>query len=584
MGKEPTVSFVIRAAAIFAALAQLVPPVQAANTAEGDLGRRLDTYLTRIVPFGFSGAVLVSSKGEVILDGGYGMAVRSTGTPNTPETVFSTGSLTKQFTAAAILKLESMGRLNTDDAIGTFFKDVPADKKGLTLHHLLTHTAGLPAASGSDFDEAQRDDTVRRILDMPLEFEPGTEMSYSNCGYSLLGAIVELASGQPYERFLKEQLFEPAGMEWTGYRLPDWDARTVAHNYVGDDDNGRHLDRAYPYWNLLGNGGILSTTDDMFRWYKALKGDAVLTADAKKKLWTPFLNEYAYGWDVIEMEDGTTKIRHDGGSMMGNSAVMTWLVEEDLLVVVFCNQSHGQSPLFEIIEEKVMAIVYGDTFRVPETRPTSDWDAGDLRPYEGSYELLGGGRIVAEVTNGALRLTAIDQEAIDALLFPDGPAAAHSGLNDRARALVEAALSGDEAPFVTELGEGDRASRFQRAIQRQIRRVERMTEEKVTGVVIVGTVPYLADGVVATGLRYRTLSGEHGRLSVMWRDGKLVGLDMLMFVPTVPFVPAPEAAGARALAGYHLVWAKPFAVKFRVEGGAVTGLDLGGGTVGSREP
>jgi len=582
MGKEPTVSFVIRAGIVLFAFAQLVPPVQAANTAEGDLGRRLDTYLSGIAPFGFSGAVLVSSQGEVILDGGYGMAVRSTGKPNTPETVFSTGSLTKQFTAAAILKLESMGRLNTDDTIDAFFKGVPDDKKGLTLHHLLTHTAGLPDASGFDFDEAPRDDTVRRILDMPLEFEPGTEMSYSNCGYSLLGAIVELASGQPYERFLKEQLFEPAGMEWTGYRLPDWDARTVAHNYVGDSDNGRHLDRPYPYWNLLGNGGILSTTDDMFLWYNALKGDAVLTDDAKKKLWTPFLNDYAYGWDVIEMEDGTTKIRHDGGSMMGNSAVMTWLVEEDVLVVIFCNQSYGESPLFEIIEEKVMAIVYGDTLQAPATRPASAWDTGDLRPYEGSYELSGGGRVMAEVTNGALQLTAIDQEAIDALLFPDGSATAHSGLNDRARALVEAALAGDEAPFETELGDSDRASRFQRAIQRQIGRVERMTQEKVTGVVIVGTVPYMEDGMVATGLRYRTPSGEHGRLSVMWRDGRLVGLDMLMFIPQVPFVPAPEAAGPEALAGYHLVWAKPFAVKFRVDGGAVTGLDLGGGTVGKR--
>jgi CubicO group peptidase (beta-lactamase class C family) len=576
------VSFVIRAAAVLAAFVQLTPPVQAANTAEGNLGRRLDTYLTRIVPFGFSGAVLVSQKGDVILNGGYGMAVRAAGTPNTPETVFSTGSLTKQFTAAAILVLETKDLLSTDDTIDAYFDGVPADKKGITLHHLLTHTAGLPGASGFDFDEAQRDETVRRILAMPLEFPPGTEMSYSNCGYSLLGAIVELVSDQPYERFLHERLFEPAGMEWTGYRLPNWDERSVAHNYVGDTDNGRHLDRPYPYWNLLGNGGILSTTGDMYRWYLALKGDAVLPSEAKQKLWTPFLNEYAYGWDVIEMEEGGTKIRHDGGSMMGNSAVMTWLVEEDVLVVIFCNQSYGESPLFEIIEEKVMAMIAGETFEVPATRPAADWDAADLRPYVGSYELSGGGRIAAEVTNGALQLTAVDQEAIDALLFPGDLPAAHSGLNDRARALVEAAMTDDSAPFEKELGEGERALRFQRAIARQIRRVERMTEEKVTGVAIVGTVPYMADDVVATGVRYRTPSGERGRLSVMWRDGQLVGLDMLMFTPRVPFAPAPDAAGADALAGYHLVWAKPFAVKFLRDGGTVTGLGLGGETIGKR--
>jgi CubicO group peptidase (beta-lactamase class C family) len=576
------VSFVIRAAAVLAAFVQLAPPLQAANTAEGDLGRRLDTYLSRVVPFGFSGAVLVAQNGKLVLDGGYGMAVRSDRTPNTPQTVFSTGSLTKQFTAAAILTLETKGLLSTDDTVDGHLDGVPPDKKGITLHHLLTHTAGLPAASGFDFDEAGRDDTVRRILAMPLEFPPGTDMSYSNCGYSLLAAVVERVSGQVYEQFLHEHLFAPAGMAWTGYRMPDWGERTVAHNYTGDTDNGRHLDRPYPYWNLVGNGGILSTTGDMYRWYLALRDGTVLTPAARKKLWTPFLNEYAYGWDVIAMEDGGTKIRHDGGSMMGNSAVMTWLVEPDVLVVIFCNQSYGQSPLFEVIEEKVMNMIAGDTFYVPETRPAADWDVGELRSYEGPFELAGGNRIVAKVTNGALQITAIDQDAIDALFFQEDKYAAHSGLNDRARALVEAAIAGDSAPFEAELGEGERATRFQRAIERQIGRVERMTEQEVTGASIVGTVPYMTEGVVATGLRYRTPSGEHGRLSVMWRDGQLVGLDMLMFTPTVPFVPVPEFAGEGALVGYHLVWGKSFAVKLLGDGGSVSGIDLGGGKVALR--
>lgn len=578
-------SFHFRAAAILFALAQLAPPVRAGHTTGGDTGRRIHTYLHRIVPFGFSGAVLVAVDGEVIVDGGYGLAIRSTEAANTPETVFSTGSLTKQFTAAAILKLESMGRLDVDDTIDAFFPDVPADKKGITLHHLLTHTAGLPAASGFDFDEADRDDTVRRILAMPLQFPPGEEMSYSNCGYTILAAVVERVSQTPYERFLRDWLFEPAGMGWTGYRLPDWSARTVAHNYVGDQDNGRHLDRPFPYWNLVGNGGILSTTGDMYRWYLALKGDAVLSAGAKRKLWTPFLNQYAYGWDVIEMEGGGTKIRHDGGSTMGNSAVMTWLVEEDVLVVIFCNQSYGDSPMFEVIEERVMAILRGDDYPVPGTKPTSGWSAGDLGRYEGTYRLSGGGRIVAEVSNGALQLTALDQEAIDALLFPGTPATSHSQLNARARSLVEAAIAGDNGPFAAELGEGERARRFQNAIERQIDRIEQGTGESITGVTIVGTVPYLdmRNGFVATGVRYRTGSGEHGRLSVMWRDGRLAGLDMLMFGPTVPFVPAPGAAGPGALAGYHLAWARPFSVAFRVDGGAIGELVLGGGVIGHRD-
>jgi CubicO group peptidase (beta-lactamase class C family) len=531
------------------------------------------------VPFGFSGAVLVARDGDVVLDDGYGYAIRSSRTPNTEETVFSTGSLTKQFTAAAIMKLEMAGRLRTEDTIDTFLDGVSPDKRGVTLHHLLTHTAGLPGSSGFDFDEAGRDDTVQRILAMPLEFEPGTEMSYSNCGYTLLAAVIEIISGGSYEEFLDENLFRPAEMKSTGYRLPGWDELVVAHNYTGDEDNGRHLDRPYPYWNLLGNGGILSTTGDMYRWYLALKGDRVLSAEAKKKLWTPFLNEYAYGWDVIETEDGDTLIRHDGGSMMGNSAVMSWFVGKDVLIVIFCNQSYGRNPLFETIEEKVRAIVAGETFEVPATLPAAEWSDDDLRAHEGDYELPGGGTIEAALYNGALQLNASDQDAINVLLFPGDPAAAVYGdLNERSRELMKGALAGDAAPLERELGDGSRAQRFMGFLGRKARRIESMTGEEVTGIDIVGTVPSTMDGVAATGVRFQTAAGARGKLSLLWRDGKLVGLDQLMFTPAVPFVPA----GDQALAGYHLVWARGFRVRVERSGEQITGLDLGGGIIAQR--
>jgi hypothetical protein len=223
---------------------------------------------------------------------------------------------------------------------------------------------------------------------------------------------------------------------------------------------------------------------------------------------------------------------------------------------------------------------------VPETRPASEWDAVDLGRYEGAYELEGGGRIIATVENGALQLNAADQRAIDALLFPGSRPGAHAGLNDRSRTLVEAALSGDRAPFDAELGEGERARRFQGAIERQIEGVAQMTGEDVTGVTTVGTVPYpyMDGGVVASGVRFRTASGENGRLSLLWRDGKLVGLDMLMFTPTVPFVPAAGGGGEGELAGYHLVWAKPFSVKVREGTAGVDALVLGGGVLATPAP
>ena len=132
---------------------------------EGDLAKKLDMYLTRISPFGFSGALLVAKDGKVILNKGYGMAIRSENVPNTLETVFSTGSITKQFTAAGIMKLEMMGKLKTEDLITKYFDDVPEDKKAITLHHFLTHTSGVVDALGPDYVKAQRDETARKTLD-----------------------------------------------------------------------------------------------------------------------------------------------------------------------------------------------------------------------------------------------------------------------------------------------------------------------------------------------------------------------------------------------------------------------------------
>ncbi|UCE24673.1 MAG: beta-lactamase family protein, partial [Candidatus Zixiibacteriota bacterium] len=274
------------------------------DTVNGELAMNVDQYLTRITPFGFSGAALVAKGDQILLNKGYGLAVVADTLANSAQTVFSVGSITKQFTAVAVMKLEMMGKLKTGNAIAEYFDDVPEDKKEITLHHLLTHTSGLTGALGDDFEAVGRHEMMQRILESELEFSPGEDFGYSNCGYSMLAAIIEIVSETGYEQFLNEHLFRPAGMQYTGYRLPAWENKNVAHWYDGDVDNGIPLDKDYPYWNYVGNGGILSTTDDMFQWHRALMGDKILSAEAKTKLYTPFLNDYAYGWDVLDTEGG----------------------------------------------------------------------------------------------------------------------------------------------------------------------------------------------------------------------------------------------------------------------------------------
>jgi CubicO group peptidase (beta-lactamase class C family) len=178
---------------------------------------RIDEYLTRSAPFGFSGVVLLARGGEIVLKKGYGYADRGRRVPFTPQTLYNIESVTKQFTASAILKLEEQGRPGTGDPISKYFDGVPESKARITLHQLLTHTAGLQAMNGDDDEKIGRETAVRRILDSKLVSAPGEKWSYSNTGYTLLTVVIEKVSGKPYEAFLGEHLLDPAGMADTGY-------------------------------------------------------------------------------------------------------------------------------------------------------------------------------------------------------------------------------------------------------------------------------------------------------------------------------------------------------------------------------
>ena len=246
----------------------------------GRAGTLIDSYFEALESGGFSGTVLVARKGELLLHKGYGLADRERKTPCTTETVFDIGSITKQFTAAAILKLETEGKLRVEDRLSQHLEGVPEDKKDITLHHLLTHTSGLDHAYGEDDDYAPRDLAVRLFLRMPLLTAPGERYHYSNPGFSLLAAVVEKLSGMTYEEYLHDRFFRPAGMTQTGYFLPRWNVLGVSRNYSGDEDNGWTFNRNWgpegPYWHLYGNGGILTTSGDLHKWEQALMSDRFL--------------------------------------------------------------------------------------------------------------------------------------------------------------------------------------------------------------------------------------------------------------------------------------------------------------------
>ena len=340
-------------------------PTVPENTVRGDLGAEIDAYILELTPDRFAGSVFVANEGEVVLNKGYGMAIRSENIPNSSESVIVIGSITKQFTAAGILKLEMQGKLSTEDSLQEYFADLPEEKQHITLHQLLTHTAGLIDYTGDDwtngdFEVAPRDETIQEALDAPLISTPGEEFNYSNSSYSVLAAIIEIVSGQSYEEYLSENIFKPAGMNVTGYRLPPWDEHLVSHYYAGDEDLGGLLERPYPYWNLLGNGGILTTTGDLYRYHLALEGEEILSAEAKRKFYAPFLDNYALGWEVAQTDNGLL-VQHSGGGSFGSSdrAIFRRYVDAQVVIVVLGHRSFEEQSITGQVTARIAEIVFG---------------------------------------------------------------------------------------------------------------------------------------------------------------------------------------------------------------------------------
>ncbi len=507
-----------------------------------DLARRLDEYMSRLVAFDVSGALVVAKDGEVVLARGYGLADRENEVPFSPQTVVTVGSITKQFTAAAILKLQEMGRLSVEDRIDRFFPDAPEDKRRITLHHLLTHTAGFEAALGDDFDEtATRDRVVEQALASDLLHEPGGPYVYSNVGYSLLGAIVEIASGQPYEVFLKQHLFDPAGMTRTGYRLADWSGLAVARGYDGKEPWGTVLERPWmedgPYWHLRANGGIHSTLEDMYRWHLALLDDRVLSAASREAMFTPFADEgggeshYGYGWSIARTPRGTTRIAHNGGNGIFFADVLRF-VDEGAVVLFATNTARSGS---ERVSTIIPAILFGEDYPVPPK--VARIDPAGARRLAGSYALPSGDVVeIAAGEDGRLRASARGEAFC---LISSGEAHRRPDLDRlaaRTAGILGQAIRGTIDPIETALD-----SRMPRAELEQIFKERRATwtgehgEYRSTSP--VAAVPETDDEVVVLARSDFARGAIHHR--VVWAGGRIAGA-RLTFDPAIVFYPESE--------------------------------------------
>ncbi|HEU0015651.1 MAG TPA: serine hydrolase [Longimicrobium sp.] len=540
-------------------------PVQAAS--------HIDEHMRRLVPFGFSGAVLVAYRGSVLLDRGYGMADAEKSLAATPETVFYIGSIAKQFTAAAILKLEAEGRLSVTDRISRFFPQAPADKAGITLHQVLTHTAGLPEyMPGRDDQPLERDAAVRWILAEPLIGPVGGEFAYSNAGYTLLAAVVEVVSGTGYEPFLREKFFLPAGMLHTGRVLPDWSGSTVAVGSNGGRRMAPPLERPAmadgPSWNVRGAGGLMSTTGDLLRWAQALHGGRLLPAAQLAKMTTGGVrldpggrNLAGYGGVKVTFPDGRRAFGIAGGDGTFN-AILTHYADG---YVVVAASNVGERPV-ESQGRVLNALLFGGPYQAPPV--AAQVDPAALAGLAGTYRLPTGGTVRLAADGGRVRMTAEGQDALDALAARPLPADRSAGLNARAREMLEAAERGDFAPLHAAFGG---QVPLEEVRQAHTRFTDAMEQElgALQGIDVVGSVD--AGELVRTLVRYRLERGTR-LLRMGWAGGALAGMQPVRDLPATTVVPVAPGE----LAAYDFMTGRTQRLRIR---GAALVIDTASGEV-----
>lgn len=304
----------VAAIAILSACGPSDPPATVSGAVtETALGRELDAHFESKSP---SGAFLFAIRGETVFRKGYGVLTEG-GAPLTAEAIFPVGSLTKQFTAAAVLQLASRRKLSLDDRLERFFPDAPADKKGISVRQLLAHNGGLSRNSGDVYALVEPEEARRLIFAKPVDAAPGGRHSYSNSGYILLGQIVEKVSGKPLGDYFDRHLFRPAGMTRTGYPSARFAGAPIPRGYdrpkFNETFSGTPMtapglqDPRYRY----GNGGVLSTIGDLHRWVRALQDGRILPKPWAAQMQMPHADitpdgkfKYGFAWVIQDSKSG----------------------------------------------------------------------------------------------------------------------------------------------------------------------------------------------------------------------------------------------------------------------------------------
>ncbi|MFI7037148.1 serine hydrolase [Microbispora rosea] len=386
---------------------------------------RMDAAFTAWAAAGFSGSIAILKDGAFECRAAYGMADAAARRPNTPETVFSIGSVTKAVTAAAILRLADEGKLSLDDRVGKILPRLRGPVAEATVRQLLLHTSGLNGTHGDDYERLSPDEALAAIGRLKLAFPPGTGYVYSNSGYTLLALVVEHLSDRGYRGYLGSAVLRlPGGRVAGGF----WDGRPAAPGpravgYLDDGRPGHQGGFSGPYWGLEGNGGLAMTTPDLASWTHALFTGQVVTPASAALAARP-------GWPLGDGRSETPGwVAYDpslygerflsaagGGGDVGHNTVVAWVPAQRRAVAIASNTASNTAGI--TAEALLKAVGPALLAGRPLPTPPAAARGGDLGAIVGTYRLDGGGRFQVAAEGGKLTVSATGADAVRALTSP----------------------------------------------------------------------------------------------------------------------------------------------------------------------
>lgn len=354
-----------------------------------DKTKLIDQYINSQASLNdFSGNVLIAHKGKVIYKKALGFANREWNIPNNIETKFRIGSITKQFTSAAILQLVEKGKLSLDDKLSKFFPDFPkADS--VTIHMLLNHTSGI--RSYTDIKNFRliaplpyaKDSVIALVSRESYDFSPGTKYTYSNSGYFILGYIIEKVSGQSYSNYI-DNMVKKIGLKNTGVDRLDSIMPNRAYGYVTSPNgykNAPFISMEFPF----SAGAIFSTVDEIYQWQKALFSGKVVSESLLKKMTTAYLNKYGYGLHLDTLHKHPF-VGHTG-AITGFNSSSEYYPADDLYIIVFTNNTAGESPN---IQKALASIMFNLPVVMPYEHKEVKIDHNIIDKYAGRYMVSDG--------------------------------------------------------------------------------------------------------------------------------------------------------------------------------------------------